>query len=145
MEYLAISRILKNAPSKYMRSYIDTEQDENDLTYFHLYQLGVLQRSIKELHEYLAERMREQREFQVSLATLPSTFNPRQLAVLEHAVKHPAATYTAQSHAGGHAVTVETARQDLRALDARGLLLRAQQGKANVWHPVADLPARLQG
>lgn len=88
--------------------------------------------------------MREQREFQVSLAALPGEFNPRQLAVLEHAVTNPGATYTAQSHAGSHGVTVETARQDLRGLDARGLLLRVREGKANVWHPVADLMSRLQ-
>lgn len=46
-------------------------------------------------------------------------------------MKNPAAAYTAQSHAGSHAVTIETARQDLRALDARGLLQRVREGKAN--------------
>jgi Fic family protein len=33
-EYLSISRILRRAPGKYGRSFLYTEADDNDLTYF---------------------------------------------------------------------------------------------------------------
>lgn len=143
-EFLVISEILKKAPSKYARSYLHTEQDDNDLTYFHLYQLQVIERAINQLHDYLQTKMREVREFQQSLALLPGQFNHRQLAVLEHAVRTPTAQYTAQSHAGSHMVTVETARQDLLALERMQLLRKARIGKANIWFPIDDLAAALQ-
>src|SRR5574337_184984 len=41
-EYLSISRILKQAPAQYMRSYLLTETDDGDTTYFVSHQLDVL-------------------------------------------------------------------------------------------------------
>jgi Fic family protein len=143
-EFLVISEVLKKAPSKYAKSYLHTEQDDNDLTYFHLYQLSVIERAIDQLHDYLQKKMTEVREFQQSLALLPGQFNHRQLAVLAHAVRTPTAQYTAQSHAGSHMVTVETARQDLLALERMHLLRKARVGKANIWFPITDLAAALQ-
>lgn len=143
-EFLVISDILRNAPSKYARSYLHTEQDDNDLTYFHVYQLEVLERAIRQLHEYLQRKMQEVRDFQQSLALLPSQFNHRQLAVLQHAVRNPSAHYTAQSHAGSHNVTIETARQDLLALERMDLMLKVRVGKANAWFPIDDLAGKLR-
>ena len=58
-EYVSISRILKKARGQYARSYLYTETDENDLTYFILYQMRVLLRAVDELHEYLARKAAE--------------------------------------------------------------------------------------
>ena len=58
-EFLSISNILVCAPAKYGRSYIYTEQDDGDLTYFFLYQLKVIIRSIDELDKYLARKVGE--------------------------------------------------------------------------------------
>jgi Fic family protein len=143
-EFLTISKILKAAPSKYARSFLHTEQDENDLTYFHIYQLEVVQRSIQELHKYLAAKMGELRELQQSLSILPGGFNYRQLAVLENAINNPGARYTTTSHSTSHNVTIETARIDLTDLEKRGLLTRYTMGKAFVWTPVDDLSERLR-
>ncbi|MGL5444452.1 MAG: Fic family protein, partial [[Mycobacterium] stephanolepidis] len=55
-EYLTISRILKTAPSKYSKSFIFTEQDQGDLTYFLIYQLKVIQRALDDLNKYLARK-----------------------------------------------------------------------------------------
>jgi Fic family protein len=38
-EYLAISQIIRKAPTRYYRAFLYTETDENDLTYFILYHL----------------------------------------------------------------------------------------------------------
>ncbi|PIO94319.1 cell filamentation protein Fic [Pseudomonas syringae] len=46
--YIAISTLLKIAPVKYGRSYLYTETDEMDLTYFIDYQCQVIARAIKE-------------------------------------------------------------------------------------------------
>jgi Fic family protein len=106
--------------------------------------LLVLQRAIRELHDYLARKMREVREFQQSLALMPGQFNHRQLALLENAVKDTNARYTAISHAASHNVTVETARQDLLALQGRGLLTRTKVGRGHVWLPATNIADRLR-
>lgn len=141
-EYVAISSILKNAPARYARSYLYTEDDENDLTYFHMYQLSVLQRSIVQLHDYLASKTQEVRELQRKISGAVD-FNHRQIALLSYTMKHPEASVTAQSHMSSHNVVYETARQDLIGLERRGLLDKRRSGKAYVWTPVADLESRI--
>ncbi len=128
-EYLSISQILRKAPAQYARAFLMTEDEGGDLTHFVLYQLGVIRRAIDDLHEYLAAKAREIREVQSRLKGLPGEFNHRQLAVLDHAARNPTAVHTAKSHDASHRVTIETARQDLRALEARGALERFKISK----------------
>jgi len=143
-EFLSISRILKAAPAQYARSFLHTEQDDNDLTYFVLYQLRVIQRSIRELHNYLDRKIRDLQEVRRNLAGLPGEFNHRQLAVLQHAMGNVDAEYTVQSHMNSHGVVHETARKDLLELEARGLLVRHRVGKAYAWVPARDLASVLR-
>ena len=143
-EFLSISRILKAAPAQYARSFLHTEQDDNDLTYFILYQLQVIQRSIQELHSYLNRKIRDLQEVRRSLAAMPGEFNHRQLAVLQHAMNNSDAQYTVQSHMNSHSVVHETARKDLLELEQRGLLNKHLVGKAFVWVPVPDLSILLR-
>ncbi|MER6599327.1 Fic family protein [Streptomyces parvus] len=142
-EFIVISAILKGAPSRYARSYLYAE-DENDLTYFYLYQIEVLQRGIKQLHQYLADKMSELRKLQETVSTAPSLFNARQVAVLEHALKSPKANFTAKSHKNSHDVVYETARQDLMGLERMSLLNRVRRGREFVWTPVDNLREALR-
>lgn len=142
-EFLAISRILKRAPARYARSFVLTEQDDGDLTYFFIYHLGVIQRAIGELNEYLAAKVQEIQQTKSRLAATAGEYNHRQLALLELAMKDPLATFTAQSHATSHNVSGETARQDLQDLEARGLLLRQKRGRRFQWKPAEDLHLRI--
>jgi len=143
-EFVSISRILRGAPSRYARSFLHTEQDQNDLTYFLVYQLEVLQRAIADLNRYLDRKLGELRDMQRLLAAMPGEFNHRQLALLHHAVRNPGAAYTVVSHGTSHDVVRETARQDLMSLQARALLQKRRVGKAFVWTPAADLRRRLE-
>jgi Fic family protein len=143
-EFLSISRILKAAPAQYARSFLHTEQDDNDLTYFILYQLQVIQRSILELHNYLDRKIRDLQEIRRNLASMPGAFNHRQLVVLQHAMSNSDAQYTVQSHMNSHRVVHETARKDLLELQHRGLLERHRFGKAFVWVPAPDLSVLLK-
>lgn len=142
-EYLSISRILHRAPAKYARSFLLTEQDEGDLTHFFIYHLGVIERSIEELHNYLASKVEEVRNLQGLLRRMPDEFNHRQLAILDHAVRNPLAQFTIQSHRSSHRVSVETARQDLRGLADRGLLTQFKIGRRFYWEPVAHIESFL--
>jgi len=143
-EFISISRILRAAPVRYAHSYLHTEQDDNDLTYFILYHLEVIQRAIKDLHTYLERKIQEAREFQRLVASTPGEFNDRQIALLQNALRNPDTRYTVQSHGRSHGVVRQTARQDLFDLERRDLLERYNVGRKFVWKPMPDLEAKLR-
>jgi Fic family protein len=145
-EFVAISRILKKARGQYARSYLYTESDDNDLTYFLLYQMRVLLRAIEDLHNYLARKDAAFRSTEALIskaASLKVALNYRQLALLQHALKTPTARYTVESHRVSHGVSYETARSDLMKLRGEGLLEQRKLSKAHIFVPANDLRAKL--
>lgn len=142
-EFLTISTILKNAPAQYARSFLLTEQDDGDLTHFFLYHVEVIERAIRELHDYLARKAFELRAIQRSMATA-GRFNHRQLALLENAVGSPDALFTMGSHARSHRVSHETARRDLMDLEAQGFLDKTKAGRRLAWVGVPGLAERIR-
>jgi Fic family protein len=138
-EFLPISRLLRQAPAKYARSFLHSEQDEGDLTYFIVSQLGVIQRAITDLQAYLERKVAESKRVQESLALLSRRFNHRQVALLGNAIKNPHAQYTVQSHCRSHDVAPQTARTDLQGLERQGLLTRTTLKRGYAWTPAADL------
>jgi Fic family protein len=143
VEYLSISRILRKAPGKYSKSFLLTETDEGDTTYFLLFQLQVIERATNELHQYLRRKMAEIRDVE-RLIKGASGFNHRQLALLSDALRTGDRTYTFGGHAASHSVTHETGRTDLADLTDRGLLLRQQVGRRYFFVAPPDLSIRLQ-
>lgn len=141
-EYVSISRLLLRAPVRYALSFLRTETDNNDATYFLLYQLGVLRRAVEALLAYLARKMAEARETASLLRR--TDLNHRQIALLTHALRHADAVYTVHSHATSHRVTRQSARTDLRDLEARGLLERRVIGRRFEFRPAPDLAARVR-
>jgi len=142
-EFLPISRLLKKAPVKYARSFLYSEQDDGDLTYFVLYQLEIIQRAIADLHEYLAHKVTEAQQLRKILKSMSRQFNYRQMALLEHALKNSGALYSVASHSRSHNVVAQTARTDLQALEQQGLLIRSTSGRSHSWSPAPDLSQRL--
>ena len=145
-EFLPISRLLREAPSRYARSFLYTETDGNDLTYFFLSQLSVLERALGDFREYRQRKHRELQETR-ALLTPSSGLNHRQIALLSHALRHPDQTYTIKRHQSTHGVTYPTARKDLLDLSDRGVLDQRQlerQGRALVFTAPADLGERLR-
>jgi Fic family protein len=142
-EFLPISRLLRKAPAEYARSFLHSEQDDGDLTYFVLYQLDIIQRAIRDLHDYLSRKVAETQQLRKALTAMSRKFNYRQMALLEHAIKNPGAQYTVTSHGRSHNVVAQTARTDLRALEREGLLTRTSSARGHAWAPATDLDRRL--
>lgn len=142
-EYLPISRLIRNAPAKYARAFMETETDGGDTTYFLLHQLDVIERAIDDLHVYLKRKTAEVRSIE-RLLEGTEYLNGRQLALLTDAARNPDAFYSFDSHAASHRVSHETARSDLRGLAARGLLAQRREGRRYVFEPAPDLPERLK-
>lgn len=143
-EFVTISNLLKKAPSKYAGSFMLTEQDGGDLTYFFIYHLKIIHRAIDELQVYLQRKMKELRDTRLLLAATPGDYNHRQLALLELAMKDAGSVFTAESHARSHNASRETARQDLSDLENRGFVSRGKRGKRFVWAPVKNLAERIR-
>ena len=129
-EFISISAILRRASAQYGRSYLYTETDENDATYFVTYQLDAILRALKALERYLETKLRQIAVAEQILKDSGS-FNHRQLALLSHALRNPNAEYTIHSHKVSQGIAYATARADLLDLSARGFLEERRIGKAS--------------
>lgn len=146
-EFISISRILKKAPASYSRAFLYTETDENDATYFILYQLRVITQAIEALHLYLERKSRELRAVNEMIRrsrVIRNELNHRQLELLNHALKHPFATYTIDSHRRSHSISYQTARTDLLGLADHDLLDSGKSARAFVFTAPPDLQQRLK-
>lgn len=142
-QYISVSAILGRAPRQYVDSYLFTETDAGDTTYFVLYQLGVVLRAIDSLHDYLARKVAETREIERMLQGSGS-LNHRQLLVVRDALRDPSEPFTIAAQARRNRVTYESARNDLASMERDGLLTKVRQGKKFVYRAVPELPERLR-
>ena len=142
-EYLTVSKILHRAPAQYANAFLYTETDQCDLTYFALYHLRVICRAVEELHLHLKARMEIIRATE-RLVRSNASMNHRQIALLSHAMRHPDDRYTIARHQRSHGVVNQTARTDLLALEAQGLLVSQRIGRTMYFHPTPDLTERLR-
>lgn len=151
LEFLSLSAMIKEAQQQYVLAYLHTETDHNDVTYFLIHQLETVKKAIGRLQEYLARKAAETEIVEKLLdgSPLEGVLNERQLAIMDHALKHPGAHYTVEGHKNSHGISYETARNDLSKLsDKVPLLRRRKQGKAFVFVAPTDLEkavAALQG
>lgn len=146
-EYFSISSILRQSPSRYVRSYLHTESDESDATYFVSHQLDVLLKAIEGVHGYIERKQREQHEAHSLLrpgSKLGKLLNHRQRALLLNALKHPDKAFTIAVHQGTHAIAYDTARSDLHGLVKAKLMRQQKRGKAHVFVARHDLAGKLE-
>ncbi|MBI4384795.1 MAG: Fic family protein [Nitrospinae bacterium] len=128
MEYLSISSIFLKAPVQYARSFLYSEIDDRDLTYFIVYNLRVIRTAIDNLKFYIARKQKEVRLFDENLRGYPE-LNSRQSALLKHACRHPNFFYSIKNHQIRHGVTYQTARTDLLDLAKKKLMEKIKKGK----------------
>ena len=141
-EFISISGIIRRAPAIYGRAFLYTETDDNDLTYFIIYHLRVIERAVRQLHEYIAQRTRRLQEIDRRLRGF-AELNHRQRELISHALRHPHHRYTIRSHQVSHSVVYQTSRMDLLDLVARGLLAKKKIRRTWYFTPAADLEERL--
>jgi len=142
-EFISISGILLRAPVQYARSFLHTETDDNDVTYFLVAQSDVIRRALEELHSYIDRKSQEVQALESQLHGL-TALNHRQVALITNALKHPHQSYTIASHQESHRVAYQTARTDLLDLHQRGLLEMKKRGKAFAFTVLSNLSERLE-
>jgi Fic family protein len=142
VEFLPISRLIRAAPSKYIRAFLLCESDDNDITYFVLYHLRVLKRALDAFQEYVSRKVKEIRTTEQQLR-IHGLLNHRQMALIQHAIRHKDAMYTVESHRNSHGVVYATARADLLDLVDKMILRKSKIERRHVFTTVADLPNAL--
>jgi len=146
MEFISISKIIKNAPVQYADAYLHVETDDNDLTYFIIHQLTTIKRGVESLFDYLRKKSIEIEDVEKLLdsSRLRNLLNGRQLAVIKHAMKRPGAEYSIAGHCTAHNIARQTARTDLLALsDNFNLLRKFKSGNTFVFISPPDIRERL--
>ncbi len=127
-DLLAPSAALADAPAAYTESLGRTDDDDGDITYSLLCQADAVQAAERTLQEEL-RRAREQLRGARARVPALAELNPRQQALVAHALRHPGAVYVIAGHQRSHGVTHQTARCDLFSLVRRGLLAVAREGR----------------
>lgn len=146
MEFISISKIIKEAPVQYGKAYLHTETDDNDVTYFLSHQIDVIKKGVSVLQEYLANKTNEIEEVEKLLynSKAQGQLNHRQLFLLKHALENPSSIYSIQKHQETHRISYQTARTDLLKMsDNLGLLRKRKYGHSFVFISPPDLKAKL--
>jgi Fic family protein len=141
--YISISAVLLKAPARYPRSYLLTETDSNDITYFVIHQLEVIERAVKSLHQHVEQEEAQTLDIERLLDGSP-VLNGRQIQTVRDAVSDLSEQFTIHAQMKRHGVTYQTARTDLLALERHGLFSRQKVGRKFVFRPEPDLSSRLE-
>ena len=139
-EYISISSLLKEAPVQYGESFIYTETDEMDLTYFIVYQLKIIERAINEFLGYIEERKREFYELMEWLEDtgIQKKLNYRQGHLLKKALRNPGRVFTAKEVTHDYDISDGTARTDLELLVKLKVLGKVKDGKTFLYISRSD-------
>lgn len=144
-EYVPISKLLKTAFVKYGVSYLFTETDDNDLTYFIYYQVDIILRAIDEFVNYLKLKTKEYYEvidwFEGS--KVKRRLNIAQRVIIKKAVQNPGRIFTVKEVKNDFSIAENTSRAYLNHLAKLKLLLKSKDGKVTQYMAPANLKERL--
>ncbi|WP_126971964.1 Fic family protein [Gynurincola endophyticus] len=141
IEYMSVSRIILNSKAQYARAYLYTEQDENDLTYFLLYNLRAIRIALEDLKKYIQRKTEEKRNLLVLLRH--TNFNDRQIAILQNLIHDQNTYFTVKQIQTMFGVSNQTARNDLSGLVEKELLEERKNGLKSQFLPVGDFLTKL--
>ena len=146
-EYISISRLLKEAPKQYAMSYLHSETDELDVTYFLYYQLNIMKRAIYDLENYISTKQQNFTHFigdiQQFMVNKNVKLNDRQIRILQKAAKEKGYLFTAKEIRTEYGIAENTARSDLKILHDLGLLTVFKSGNAMTYVATNDLLQKL--
>ncbi|MEE4463168.1 Fic family protein, partial [Azotobacter chroococcum] len=143
--YVSISRLLKDDPGGYGLSYLYSETDDNDLTYFIDFQLDIILRAFDDLRRYLETKSNDFQQIVHLLENTPfgNLLSFVQKDLIKKAAREPGRIFTAREVAKSYDITDNTARTHLNQLVDLKLLLATKDGRKVLYIAPADLQRRL--
>ncbi len=143
-EFISISREIFMHSRRYYDSFLNTEEDENDLNYFIINQLETILSSINSLMEYARNSQKTKDQFRQYIETSLPSLTYRQRQVLLNFIQHPDTHTSVSIHCRTHNVVRQTARTDLSELVTLGLLYTENISREFIFKPKPDLEAQLR-
>ena len=119
-EYMSISRVIAKSKKSYEKSFLYAEADMLDIGYFVNYNLGVLEKSFKQLQDYIKHKQSDKNS--ASRFFKLGNINERQAQILKMYYEDSALILTVKDLQGKFLVTPTTAKNDLVSLLKRGLI-----------------------
>jgi Fic family protein len=130
--YLPISKIIKKSPAQYAMSYLYTEQDDFDLSYFVDYNFRKIKQARQEFEIYLKVEQQKEKEMD-QLAKKYFDLNRRQNRLLLFFNKYPEEKITLKIHMNTNQISKQTAVSDLKDLEKKGYIKSRRFGR-NVFY-----------
>ncbi|AKX60475.1 cell filamentation protein Fic [Thiopseudomonas alkaliphila] len=129
--YIAISTLLKKAPAKYGKSYLYTETDDMDLTYFVDYQCDVIKRAIDDFKEVYEKTLKKIEEFNVFVYSsgLLGSLSDREKIIFQVASSSEYYEFTTNEVAKNLGCSYNTASTSLNNLVKMGIFNKTKEGK----------------
>jgi Fic family protein len=146
-KFVSISKLLKEKPKEYGMSYMYTEKDYNDLTYFIYFQLDIILHAFEELKTYLGNKTNEFKKIAEILekTTWGNKLNFIQKDLIKKAVKEPGRIFSAKEISNSYTISANTARAYLAKLAELKLFLTTKDGKTLIYIAPSDLLSKLNG
>lgn len=144
--YISISKLLKDDPKGYGLSYMYTERDQNDLTYFIDFQLDIILAAFEELQSYLKSKTEEFNQVLQMLenSKFSNLLNFVEKDLVKKGTKEPGRVFTVKETANSYGLAENTARGYLNKLVNLKLLLPTKDGRTVLYFAPSDLMSRLQ-
>jgi len=147
-EYISISALLKESAKHYARSYLLTETDDFDLTYFIDHQLQVIEEAVHAFLAFIEHKKRETYEYvnRWERQGIPAKLNVRQIRLLQKIADNPGRVFTVNEVKNDFGLSPASARGDLEKLVELNVLVKFTEGRGNRYiarkqvNPLAELP-----
>jgi len=142
VEYMAISKIIIRAPAKYGRSFLHSEYDENDLTYFISYNLTCMDLALSSLQKYIHRKVSEKQNLFNLIKH--ENINERQAEILRSLIIDNQKSLSIKGIESKFGVVYQTARTDLLGLEQLGYIKEKKFGKKLIFFKVDDFENKLK-
>ncbi len=127
-EYTSISKTILKKTTQYANAYLYTENDDNDLTYFINFHIGIIMEAVEELKNHIRQEREKSNQNLIEIAEYPE-LNIRQSRIINHVLSNPHEILTIKTHQNINNVAYQTARTDLLELEKLGWLKSIKKGK----------------
>ncbi|MFH1565077.1 MAG: Fic family protein [bacterium] len=134
--YLPISIIIKKSPAQYGMSFVYSEQDDSDLTYFIDYNIRKIKLAMSEFEKYVKEKETESRSIN-NKAKSKYHLNERQIKLLRYYYKNKDEKTSLKLHININQISKMTAIKDLKTLESFGFIVAEKIGR-NIHYYATD-------
>lgn len=126
--YLPISTVIKKSPAQYGMSFVYSEQDDLDLTYFVDYNIQKIKLAMSEFDKYVKNKELESRSINKEVKS-KYFLNERQIRLLQYYYQNKDERTSLKLHMNINQISKMTAIKDLKILESLRFIMREKIGR----------------